>query len=89
MSTPFQNRLVGTIIVAAIAIIVLPDLLDGNKKTFQDEFEQIPPPPKVEFVKEEKIFPRDKAVNLEIDSLSDALIPNVTLADEEQQKTHR
>ena len=51
MSTPFQNRLVGTIIVAAVAIIVLPDLLDGNKKTFQDEFEQIPPPPQVEFAK--------------------------------------
>ena len=58
MSTPFQNRLVGTIIVAAVAIIVLPDLLDGNKKTFQDEFEQIPPPPQVEFVK----APRDSAV---------------------------
>mgnify|MGYP000249854740 CR=1 FL=1 len=41
MSTPFQNRLVGTIIVAAVAIIVLPDLLDGNKKTFQDEFEKL------------------------------------------------
>ncbi|MFT7430023.1 MAG: DedD protein [Colwellia sp.] len=60
MSTPFQNRLVGTIIVAAVAIIILPDLLDGNKKTYQDEFEKIPPPPKVEFVKNTPSFPEDK-----------------------------
>ena len=42
MSTPFQNRLVGTIIVAAVVIIFLPDLLDGEKKSYQAEFEAIP-----------------------------------------------
>jgi DedD protein len=42
LSTPFQNRLVGTIIVAAVVIIFLPDLLDGEKKSYQAEFEAIP-----------------------------------------------
>lgn len=42
MSTPFQNRLVGTIIVAAVVIIFLPDVLDGEKKQHQVEFEAIP-----------------------------------------------
>ena len=86
MSTPFQNRLVGTIIVAAVAIIVLPDLLDGNKKTFQDEFEQIPPPPKVEFVKAAKNFPQDKIVKVAEESLSDELALDVELSDKEKQK---
>ena len=42
MSTPFQNRLVGTIIVAAVVIIFLPDVLDGEKKSHQIDFEAIP-----------------------------------------------
>ena len=42
MSTPFQNRLVGTIIVAAVVIIFLPDVLDGEKQSHQTDFEAIP-----------------------------------------------
>jgi DedD protein len=87
LSTPFQNRLVGTIIVAAVAIIVLPDVLDGNKKTFQNEFEQIPPPPNVEFVEAVKNFPHDKVVKVAEQSLSDELALDVDLSDEEKQKT--
>lgn len=60
MSTPFQNRIVGTVIVAAAAIIFLPDLLDGKKKTYQEEFEQIPQPPQVENVTTPKEFPEQK-----------------------------
>ncbi|TLU64217.1 dedD protein [Thalassotalea litorea] len=45
MSTPFQNRLVGTIIVAAAAVIFLPEFLDGEKKAYQSQFEEIPPAP--------------------------------------------
>ena len=78
MSTPFQNRLVGTIIVAAVAIIVLPDLLDGNKKTYQDEFDKIPPPPKVEFVKTTRNFPQDKMVNV-----TEEILSNETALDDE------
>jgi DedD protein len=71
LSTPFQNRLVGTIIVAAVAIIVLPGLLDGNKKTYQDEFEQIPPLPKVNFVKTTRHFPQEKLAKVNKQVLSD------------------
>jgi len=71
LSTPFQNRLVGTIIVAAIAIIVLPDLLDGNKKTYQDEFEKIPPAPQVDFVKTPLHFPQEKLKKASQEKLSD------------------
>ncbi|WP_371186296.1 SPOR domain-containing protein [Thalassotalea maritima] len=42
MSTPFQNRLVGTIIVAAAAVIFLPSFFDGEKKAYQAQFEAIP-----------------------------------------------
>ncbi|TKB45094.1 SPOR domain-containing protein [Thalassotalea mangrovi] len=45
MSTPFQNRLVGTIIVAAAAVIFLPELLDGEKQAYQSQFEEIPEAP--------------------------------------------
>lgn len=42
MSTPFQNRLVGTIIVAAAAIIFLPDIFNGEKQEYHAQFEQVP-----------------------------------------------
>lgn len=45
MSTPFQNRLVGTIIVAAVVVIFLPDILDGEKTAHQTDFEAIPKAP--------------------------------------------
>jgi DedD protein len=42
MASKFQSRLVGTIIVVAIGIIVLPDVFDGKKQRFQEEFASIP-----------------------------------------------
>jgi DedD protein len=84
LSTPFQNRLVGTIIVAAVAIIVLPDVLDGNKKTYQDEFEQIPSPPKVDLIKKTRSFPKDKIVKAKDNTLSDE-----TALDEEMSLTQQ
>lgn len=64
MSTPFQNRLVGTVIVAAVAIIFLPDVLDGDKKTYQDNFETIPTVPSVDFPTTNKTFPKEKLAKL-------------------------
>ena len=46
MASKFQNRLVGTIILVALGVIVLPGLLDGQKKYYQDEFAAIPLVPK-------------------------------------------
>lgn len=42
MASKFQNRLVGTVILVALSVIVLPDLLDGNKKQSQESFTSIP-----------------------------------------------
>ncbi len=41
MASKFQNRLVGTIVLVALGVIVLPGLLDGQKKHYQDEFAAI------------------------------------------------
>lgn len=42
MASKFQNRLVGTIVIVTVGIIVLPVLLDGNKKYNKTEFAAIP-----------------------------------------------
>ncbi len=46
MASKFQNRLVGTIVLVALGVIVLPGILDGQKKHYQDEFAAIPLVPK-------------------------------------------
>ena len=46
MASKFQNRLVGTIILVAVGVIVLPVLLDGDKKYNEDQFASIPLVPK-------------------------------------------
>lgn len=70
MSTPFQNRLVGTIIVAAIIIIFLPDLLDGEKKTYQAEFEAIPEAGTFSGQLISKPFPESKLVRQQVAPIS-------------------
>lgn len=47
MSTALQNRLVGTVILVAVAVIFLPDLLDGKKESQQNLFVELPPKPAV------------------------------------------
>ena len=65
MSTPFQNRLVGTIIVAAAIIIFLPDVLDGKKNSNQTEFDAIPNAPTFTGKLTRKDFPEDSLVSKE------------------------
>ncbi len=48
MASKFQNRLVGTIVLVAIGVIVLPDILDGQKKHYQEELASIPIKPELE-----------------------------------------
>ncbi|SEK40622.1 DedD protein [Colwellia chukchiensis] len=71
MSTPFQNRLVGTIIVAAVAIIFLPDVLDGDKKTYQDNFETLPKAPPVQLADAKVAFPEEKLAKIPAKVISD------------------
>ncbi len=60
MSTPFQNRIVGTIIVAAVLVVFLPDILDGNKKSYQADFDAIPKPPTFSGKIETPTFPNER-----------------------------
>lgn len=47
MASKFQSRLVGTVILAAAGIIILPDVLDGEKKHYKEELSAIPIKPDV------------------------------------------
>lgn len=57
MSTALQNRLVGTIILVALAVIFLPDILDGKKQTNKDLFVEIPQRPVMRTVENPPEFP--------------------------------
>ncbi|MEQ5125879.1 cell division protein DedD [Providencia alcalifaciens] len=46
MASKFQNRLAGAIVLVAAGVIVLPALLDGDKKYNENEFAAIPIIPK-------------------------------------------
>jgi len=45
VSSALQNRLVGTVILVALAVIFLPDLLDGKKESKPALFVELPPKP--------------------------------------------
>jgi DedD protein len=72
VSTPFQNRIVGTIIVAAAAIIFLPDVLDGDKQKNKADFDGIPNAPKFETVQSKKRFPTEKLLKLPNQKISES-----------------
>ncbi|MFV0576972.1 MAG: cell division protein DedD [Vibrio sp.] len=42
MASKFQSRLIGTVILVAVGVIVLPDVFDGQKKHYQEDFAAIP-----------------------------------------------
>jgi len=70
---------VGTVIVAAIAIIFLPDLLDGDKKTYQADFDNIPSAPNMDVVLEKKRFPKRDLQNTATEQLSEEVAQDDTL----------
>jgi DedD protein len=57
VASKFQNRLVGTVILVAIGVIVLPGLLDGNKKHYKEEFAAIPLVPKPDDQQDSEMVP--------------------------------
>ncbi|MCV2885635.1 SPOR domain-containing protein [Aestuariibacter sp. AA17] len=59
MTSAFQNRLVGTIIIVALAVIFLPDILDGKKQTSRDLFVDLPQKPAVKPVMHTSEFPAE------------------------------
>ncbi|MGF1748730.1 MULTISPECIES: SPOR domain-containing protein [Vibrio] len=47
MASKFQSRLIGTIVLVAVGVIILPDLLDGKKLHYKEEFASIPLKPEL------------------------------------------
>lgn len=47
MSSQFHNRLVGTVVLVALGVILLPDILDGKKDLQEEQFAEIPLRPNV------------------------------------------
>lgn len=48
LSSQFQNRLVGVIVLVALGVIFLPDILDGKKQQQEEQFAEIPLRPGLE-----------------------------------------
>ncbi|SFN56277.1 cell division protein DedD [Xenorhabdus japonica] len=46
MASKFQNRLVGTFVLVALSVVVLPIIFDGDKKYNESQFASIPLVPK-------------------------------------------
>ena len=49
MNTALKNRLVGTVIIVALAVIFLPEYLDGKKRVREVIQVVIPPMPEVNY----------------------------------------
>jgi DedD protein len=48
MASRFQSRLIGTIILVAVGVIILPDILDGQKSRYKDDIASIPLKPDID-----------------------------------------
>lgn len=57
MASKFQNRLIGTIVLVAIGVIFLPDLFDGKKEHYQEQFASIPLQPDIADQEEYAVIP--------------------------------
>ncbi|WP_162046834.1 SPOR domain-containing protein [Vibrio taketomensis] len=66
MASKFQNRLVGTIILVSIGVIVLPDVLDGQKTHYKEDIASIPIKPELDSDVEtfEVLAPEDDSASL-------------------------
>jgi DedD protein len=56
VTSALQNRLVGTVIIVAIAVIFLPDLLSGKNPSNKELFVELPPRPAVKTVQRPASF---------------------------------
>jgi DedD protein len=88
LSTPFQNRLVGTIIVAAAVVIFLPDLLDGKKNINQTDFEAIPKAPSFTGKITHKTFPEQKLVLKELPQIINETALDLDSETSEKELSH-
>ena len=63
VATPFQQRLVGTVILVALGVIFLPDLLSGKKPSEPDEAVSIPLRPELEPAQPPVTLPKEQPTN--------------------------
>ena len=68
MSSQFQNRLVGVIVIVALGVIFLPDILDGKKQRQEEQFAEIPLRPEVA----EAQLPQQQIETIELDEVESA-----------------
>ena len=85
LSTPFQNRLVGTLVVTAAIVIFLPGILDGEKKSYQSDFDNIPKTPIFTGKMVDKQFPESLKPKKEQPKLSDDLAQDDALRLDDEQ----
>ncbi|MCJ8269366.1 MAG: SPOR domain-containing protein [Psychrosphaera sp.] len=57
MTPTIRNRLVGSVILMAAGIIIIPSVLDGKKISYKDDFKTVPEKPQVRSVQTRKTFP--------------------------------
>ena len=74
MTSALKNRLVGTIIVVALAVIFLPDFLDGKKQTNREPFVSVPANPPKKPIVEPESFPSERVAK--------AAVPAVEIEEE-------
>ena len=104
MSSPFQNRLVGVVILVAAVIIFLPSIIDGKKEKYQDEFVAIPIRPEIkshsseemainssqEIVENEDALPEEDGDAVVIDEWHvEELAETVTITTKEKVPEHK
>ena len=75
MTSALKNRLVGTIIIVALAVIFLPDFLDGKKQTNREPFVSVPANPPIRPIVEPEPFPSERVAR--------AAVPAVEVEDAE------
>lgn len=75
MTSALQNRLVGTIIVVALVVILVPEFLDGEKRTNQQSFVDVPPVLEVVDV--------NKAKDVDLSGVEEAVNQPIELVDEQ------
>ena len=63
MASGFQNRLIGTVIVVALAVIFLPDFLDGKKESGQTSFDSVPASPAKKPIVNPEPFPSERVAS--------------------------
>lgn len=64
MTSALKNRLIGTVIIVAVAVIFLPDLLNGKTQSEKELFVELPKRPAVKTVQRPGGFSSEEVVGL-------------------------